>query len=245
VWTPSGGWWCDPKGWRRNTAVAAAVFLAAQYALFRFSSANETRYVAPKGWVASMAYTDARRYPRKEGEEDDEAGEEIDALEMTGRVRAAAGTPPVRVDVSRILSPADFERIRRLKQMQQQAGARRGMTRGQKRRLAEAGDSDEDEGPVSGLALEGEAVDPMDIAGAQARKAATREQKLASTLAGREDRQQFGRRKKVKSGGTSNIEKKRTKDFRMMSKMLFSVNSPASETMPAPERLLMPGKIAR
>lgn len=153
-----------------------------------------------------------------EGEEDDEAGEEIDALEMTGRMRAAAGTPPVRVDVSRILSPADFERIRRLKQMQQQAGARRGMTRGQKRRLAEAGDSDEDEGPVSGLALEGEAVDPMDIAGAQARKAATREQKLASTLAGREDRQQFGRRKKVKSGGTSNIEKKRTKDFRMMSK---------------------------
>jgi hypothetical protein len=22
VWSPSGGWWCDPKGWRRNTAVA-------------------------------------------------------------------------------------------------------------------------------------------------------------------------------------------------------------------------------
>jgi hypothetical protein len=39
--------------------------------LFRYSAANETRYVAPKGWVASMAYTDAARYPRKEGEEDE------------------------------------------------------------------------------------------------------------------------------------------------------------------------------
>lgn len=71
VWSPSGGWWCDPKGWRRNTAVAATLFLAAQYALFRYSSANETRYVAPKGWVASMSYTEAGRYPRKEGEEDE------------------------------------------------------------------------------------------------------------------------------------------------------------------------------
>lgn len=22
VWSPTGGWWCDPKGWRRNTAFA-------------------------------------------------------------------------------------------------------------------------------------------------------------------------------------------------------------------------------
>jgi len=72
VWSPSGGWWCDPKGWRRNAAVAATLFLAAQYALFSYSAANERRYVAPKGWVASMAYTDAARYPKKAGDEDDE-----------------------------------------------------------------------------------------------------------------------------------------------------------------------------
>jgi protein SDA1 len=159
---------------------------------------------------------DAGGSEEDEEEEEEDAAEEVDALEMAGRMRAA--TPPVRVDVSRILTPADFDRIRRLKQMQEQAAAQRGMSRGQKRRLAEAGDSDNEDGPVGALALEGEAVDPMDIAGAQARKAATREQKLASTLAGREDRQQFGRRKKVKSGGTSNVEKKKTKDFRMMTK---------------------------
>jgi hypothetical protein len=22
VWSPTGGWWCDPKHWRRNTALA-------------------------------------------------------------------------------------------------------------------------------------------------------------------------------------------------------------------------------
>ncbi|CAM6106201.1 unnamed protein product [Calypogeia fissa] len=28
VWTPLGGWWCDPKYWRRNTAIAmAGIFL--------------------------------------------------------------------------------------------------------------------------------------------------------------------------------------------------------------------------
>jgi hypothetical protein len=72
VWSPSGGWWCDPKGWRRNAAVAGLLFLGAQYALFTYSAANERRYVAPKGWVASMAYTDAARYPRAKGEEEDD-----------------------------------------------------------------------------------------------------------------------------------------------------------------------------
>ena len=49
-------------------------------------------------------------------------------------------------------------------------------------------------------AIEGDAVDPLDIAGVRARKAATREEKLASTVAGREERASFGRRKKKKTG---------------------------------------------
>ena len=151
----------------------------------------------------------------------EEGGGEIGAEEMARRMSSsAAPSQPARVDVSRILTPADFERIRRLKQLQEQAAARRGMTKAQKRRLSEMADDsdDEDDGPASALALEGEAVDPLSIAGAKARKAATREEKLAATLAGREDRPQFGRRKKVKSGGTSNTEKKKTKNFIMTAK---------------------------
>ena len=27
VWSPSGGWWCDPPNWKRNTVVAAIISL--------------------------------------------------------------------------------------------------------------------------------------------------------------------------------------------------------------------------
>jgi len=140
----------------------------------------------------------------------------VDAAEMARRMAGAAAS---RVDVTRILTPADFERIRRLKQMQDQALAQRGMSKGQKRRMAEMGEDSEDEtGPSGALALEGEAVDPLDLAGASARKAATREEKLASTISGRDDRQKFGRRKKIKTGGSTNLEKKKTKNFIMAAK---------------------------
>mmetsp|Transcript_25156 Transcript_25156/g.79109 ORF Transcript_25156/g.79109 Transcript_25156/m.79109 type:complete len:171 (-) Transcript_25156:107-619(-) len=136
---------------------------------------------------------------------------------MARRMAPAAAAP--RVDVSRILTPADFERIRRLKQIQEQAVRQKGMSKGQKRRLAElADDSSDEEGPSGALAIEGEAVDPLDIAGVRARKAATREEKLASTVAGREERAAFGRRKKKKTGGSSNQEKKKTKNFIMATK---------------------------
>ena len=40
--------------------------------------------------------------------------------------------------------------------------------------------------------------------GAKARKTATREEKLASTLEGREGREKFGKRRKAKGGGSTN-----------------------------------------
>ncbi|KAI8463125.1 MAG: hypothetical protein J3K34DRAFT_445160 [Monoraphidium minutum] len=61
VWSPSGGWWCDPKGWRRNTAIAAGLFMAANYLIFSYSSTHEKRYLAPKQWVPSMLYV--KKYP--------------------------------------------------------------------------------------------------------------------------------------------------------------------------------------
>ncbi|KAF8065785.1 hypothetical protein HT031_002845 [Scenedesmus sp. PABB004] len=63
VWSPSGGWWCDPKGWRRNTALAVGVYMVASYFIFSYSAENERRYTYPKNWVPSMLY--AKHFPPK------------------------------------------------------------------------------------------------------------------------------------------------------------------------------------
>ena len=94
--------------------------------------------------------------------------------------------------------------------------------RGAKRKRAEAELEAEAEAEAivsSRAALEGEAVDEMDLKGVQAKRAATREEKLASTLAGREDRGQFGGGKgKKKTGGKSNKEKRKNNPFMMAKK---------------------------
>lgn len=28
VWSPAGGWWCNPRNWKRNTAIAFGVIFA-------------------------------------------------------------------------------------------------------------------------------------------------------------------------------------------------------------------------
>ena len=75
--------------------------------------------------------------------------------------------------------------------------------------------------------IEGEVVDEMDIRGVQAKRAATREEKLASTLAGREDRGQFGaasERKNKKTGGTSNAEKAKRKNLPLAARVKAAKN---------------------
>lgn len=128
---------------------------------------------------------------------------------------SAAGSSAPRLDASRILTPKDFERIKRLRQ-QQQANA---MLSGAKRKRAEAAalEAEMEEAGEYGAAIEGEAVDLMAIEGVQARRNATREDKLASTLAGREGRVKFGSKQKKKTGGSSNKEKKKSHPFQMAS----------------------------
>jgi len=123
--------------------------------------------------------------------------------------------------MTRLLTPKDFERIRRLKARQAEMASLRGAKR--KRAEAMALQEDEEEEVAEarrrgGAAIEGEAVDEADIVGLQARRNATREEKLASTLAGREDRVKFGARQKKKTGGKSNIEKRKHQPFMMARK---------------------------
>ena len=149
----------------------------------------------------------------EDGEEDeeDEDDEEDDEEEAVAE-RAPAPAAP-RLDMSRLLTPRDFERIARLKQLQQEAGG----LRGAKRRRAEEALLDTDDLP-SALEVEGEAVDTLDIEGAKARRNATREEKLANTKAGRTDHSEKKGFQSKKTGGLSNKEKKKNQPFSMIRK---------------------------
>ena len=43
VWSPSGGWWCNPRYWRRNTAVAFFAIFSLSIPVFYISSRLEVR----------------------------------------------------------------------------------------------------------------------------------------------------------------------------------------------------------
>lgn len=43
VWSPAGGWYADPKGWKRSTGLAAAVIGLAAYTVFNISRKMEVR----------------------------------------------------------------------------------------------------------------------------------------------------------------------------------------------------------
>jgi protein SDA1 len=134
-----------------------------------------------------------------------------------GSAASSAASSKPRLDVTRLLTPKDFERIKRLRAQQKELSS----LPAAKRRRAEAAllEEEEDEAVSElarrGAAIEGEAVDEMDIMGVQAKSRANREEKLASTLAGREDRVKFGSKQKKKSGGSSNLEKKKSHPYMM------------------------------
>lgn len=47
VWSPSGGWWPDPKYWRRNTAIAFGVLGLVMVPVFLKSAELEERPIPP------------------------------------------------------------------------------------------------------------------------------------------------------------------------------------------------------
>jgi hypothetical protein len=46
VWSPAGGWYPDPRGWRRNTALAMGAIAVASYFIASASAKLEVRAVA-------------------------------------------------------------------------------------------------------------------------------------------------------------------------------------------------------
>ncbi len=57
VWSPAGGWYADPKHWRRNTAFAILGTVVVGTFIFRHSVKLEQRHAAPARWIPSQMWS--------------------------------------------------------------------------------------------------------------------------------------------------------------------------------------------
>lgn len=122
-------------------------------------------------------------------DEEDENEVEYEEERDTSVVEQDSTVATIREDATRILTDADFKRIRAKR-------AARAVESANLQRARTAGDS----------------VDPDKIQGVIRRERKTLEERLERVLAGREDRGQYGSKKgKKKGGGSSNSMKKKTK----------------------------------
>ncbi len=128
----------------------------------------------------------------EEGEKDETSaeGKEITKENVTGAADDEGSTKaPIREDATRILTDADFKRIRA-------------------KRAARAVES----ANLQKIRIAGDSVDPEEIQGVIRRERKTLEEKLERVMAGREGREQYGsRRGENKGGGSSNNAKKKSK----------------------------------
>lgn len=58
VWSPAGGWYADPRRWRRGTLLVAGAMAAAGAYIFRTSARLETRHGAPARAIPSARWAD-------------------------------------------------------------------------------------------------------------------------------------------------------------------------------------------
>ncbi|XP_041741263.1 protein SDA1 homolog [Coregonus clupeaformis] len=133
-------------------------------------------------------------------EDTTEMAEKLKSMDPEERKAKAAA-----VSSSRLLTQDDFKKIR-LAQMAKEVNAAPG--KGQKRKIV-----DDDEGE------RGEILTLRDIEKLHKKPKADKESRLATAQAGRSDRKEFVKKRKEKLNpfaSTSNKDKKRNKDFRMM-----------------------------
>lgn len=51
VWSPTGGWWPQPRHWLRNTAIAGLGLFAFGFTLVKWSFENEVRENYLPAWI--------------------------------------------------------------------------------------------------------------------------------------------------------------------------------------------------
>mmetsp|Transcript_17838 Transcript_17838/g.38381 ORF Transcript_17838/g.38381 Transcript_17838/m.38381 type:complete len:123 (-) Transcript_17838:504-872(-) len=56
TWYPHGGFYVDPKGWRKNLGLALAGAGLIYYGVWQYSIQQEVRLRAPKTWIPSLLW---------------------------------------------------------------------------------------------------------------------------------------------------------------------------------------------
>ncbi|KAK9844166.1 hypothetical protein WJX81_006677 [Elliptochloris bilobata] len=67
VWSPAGGWYADPKHWRRNTVLAFAAMFAIAVPVFFLSASREQRHQYPVRPIPSQRW--CKNFPPPPSEE--------------------------------------------------------------------------------------------------------------------------------------------------------------------------------
>ena len=148
--------------------------------------------------------------------------EEAELAEMEGDSDSEGG----RIEEERILGPEDFKRIKalktagRLETAMDKAGAKKGAETAaeEMRRMLRRADKS---------AVADRRVDPDALAAVGIKRAHDKESRVASIMAGREDRGVFGAakdRKNKKTGGTSNVEKAKRKNLPLAARVKAAKN---------------------
>jgi protein SDA1 len=178
---------------------------------------------APKESDAEEEDDDAEVGSDSNQNEDDDV---VDLSKMTPEERAK-----LRMEVSstRVFTAADFVKMRKLVEREQRAKRDPREAARRKRALAKGEEfeeltGDEDDGSAAGSDDDDEirvagAVNPTDIMATATRKRHSKAERLAKVVAGRE---QF--ESQARSGGSTNVEKKRKKNF-TMSKFSFETRT--------------------
>lgn len=61
IWSPAGGFYADPKKWKRNTVLAVAAMVAICLPVFFKSVELEQRHRMPNRWIPSMMWTPEKK----------------------------------------------------------------------------------------------------------------------------------------------------------------------------------------
>lgn len=56
IWSPAGGFFADPKNWRRNTVVAAIGIATVAAVIFKKSTSIEERHAMPNHRIPSQRF---------------------------------------------------------------------------------------------------------------------------------------------------------------------------------------------
>ena len=68
IWSPAGGFFADPKNWRRNTVVAAVGIATVAAFIFKKSTSLEERHAMPNHRIPSQRFA-PQSFPVAEGKQ--------------------------------------------------------------------------------------------------------------------------------------------------------------------------------